>query len=110
MKLPCAKKAVISVPKLKNYLLSESHPVGRLKAKFFHKYGFNKENVALLEKELRAIVENEKVKKLIESNYGIKYIIDGDLHGITKQKVRIRTVWIREFEERLPRFVTAYPL
>jgi hypothetical protein len=39
MKLPNCKQAYIPVPKLDNYLLADSHPTGRLKAKFFKRLG-----------------------------------------------------------------------
>ena len=42
----------ILIHKLTDYLLSESHSVGKSKAKFFRELGFSRENVAILEQEL----------------------------------------------------------
>ncbi|MGH7599609.1 MAG: DUF6883 domain-containing protein [bacterium] len=40
MKLPNREKAYIPPSKLRDYLLSETHVVGRGKAKFFRMFGF----------------------------------------------------------------------
>jgi hypothetical protein len=40
MKLPNAQNAVVDERKVREYLLSPSHPVGRFKAKFFGSIGF----------------------------------------------------------------------
>ncbi len=39
MRIPNANKAVIDSEKLRNYILSPIHPVGRFKATFFKKFG-----------------------------------------------------------------------
>jgi len=43
MKLPNSQKAVVDERKVREYLLSSSHPVGRLKATFFGSIGFHAE-------------------------------------------------------------------
>jgi hypothetical protein len=53
--LPNRKDAFIQPEKLTGYLLSETHSVDKLKAKFFRELGFDEENVAILEKELLKI-------------------------------------------------------
>ena len=45
MKLAYRKKAHIPIEKLTEYILSETHTVGRLKAKFFRAAGFDQSNV-----------------------------------------------------------------
>ncbi|MEO0352503.1 MAG: DUF6883 domain-containing protein [Cyanobacteria bacterium P01_A01_bin.15] len=50
--LPNYAQTYIQPDKLTRYLLSEVHPVGKAKAKFFRGLGFNDGNVALLEKGL----------------------------------------------------------
>jgi hypothetical protein len=49
MKLPNYKDAYIPVEKLRDYLLSESHPEGGPKAAFFELIGYSKERVVELE-------------------------------------------------------------
>jgi len=39
MKLPDREKAYIPLLKIKDYLLSETHPIGKSKAKFFRSCG-----------------------------------------------------------------------
>jgi hypothetical protein len=63
MKLPNREKAHIPPSKLRDYLLSETHVVGRGKAKFFRMFGFDETNADLLEQGLIAIAHNETSKR-----------------------------------------------
>jgi hypothetical protein len=51
LELPNREQAFIQPAKLTEYLLSETHPVGKSKAKFFRYWGFNEETVSFLEQE-----------------------------------------------------------
>lgn len=110
MKLPNCDRAYVSPPKLIEYLLSETHIVGKSKAKYFRSCGFNENNVKLLEEELLAIAHAEPVKDVISSFYGTKYVVEGFLKTPNKTSMKIRTVWVIETKENSPRFVTAYPI
>ncbi len=110
VKLPYRKNASISKKKIKDYLLSQTHPVGKLKAKFFYSIGFSQTNVKKLEKLLRKITLNEDVVDIISSEYGDKYLIEGTIKSTKGKSVRIQTVWIIETGKNRPRFVTAYPV
>lgn len=57
MKLPKGDNALISREKLLKYILSETHSLGRFKAKYFESIGFDRENVDALEKCLRSIAK-----------------------------------------------------
>jgi hypothetical protein len=109
MKLPNRAKAYIAPLKLKDYLLSETHAIGKSKAKFLRNFGFNETNVNLLEQSLIAIARFKEVKEAISSAHGIKYVIEGPLQTPTGSVVQVRTVWIIEVGQADPRFVTAYP-
>jgi len=61
MKLPNREKVHISRRKLTDYLLSETHPIGRWKAKFFRALGFHETNVNLLLEGFRNIAQSEDV-------------------------------------------------
>ena len=61
MKLPNREHAYVPQEKLENYLPSETHVVGRWKAKFFINLGFDESNIALLQKALLIIAQNEEV-------------------------------------------------
>jgi hypothetical protein len=52
MELPNKLQAYISISKITDYLLSESHVVGKSKAKFFRSFGFNETNISQFAKGL----------------------------------------------------------
>ena len=108
MKLPFRKNALIPRNKLTKYLLSETHLLGKFKAKLFRSLGFNETNVDILEESLLSIAQSNDIKEEISFQYGTKYIIDGKIETPNGKIVKIRTVWIIEEGEKKPRFVTAY--
>jgi Domain of unknown function (DUF6883) len=83
MKLLNRENAYIPPPKLIDYLLSETHSVGRSKAKFWRAIGFDETNVEVLEQGLMAIAHAEDVKEIVSSPYGMKYVIEGSLQTPT---------------------------
>jgi hypothetical protein len=107
--LPNRKKAFIELPKLTDYLLSESHAVGKSKAKFFRELGFNQENVAILEQQLLNLAYFQDVTETITTVHGIKYVIVGTINSPSGKIVNILTVWIIDVGHENPRFVTARP-
>lgn len=109
MQLPNRESAYIPLPKLTEYLLSETHAVGRSKAKFFRMHGFTEYNVEMLEEGLLAIARSEPTIEVNPSPYGTKYVIEGSMETPNGAFIRVRTVWIIEAEEDRPRFVTAHP-
>lgn len=110
MKLLNREQAYIPLLKLKDYLLSETHSVGKSKAKLLRMWGFNEMKVDLLKRGLLAIVGSEDVKEMISSPHGVKYIIDGSLQTPVGGFIKMRTVWIIDKDQKRPRFVTAYPV
>ena len=110
MKLPNCEGAYIPASKLYGYLLSETHSVGRWKARFFRALGFDETNVNVLERHLMAIARSEDVQDVVPSAHGTKYVIEGWLQNPTGNPVQIRMVWIIETDQDNPRFVTAYPV
>ena len=110
MRLPNKEKAYIPPNKLTGYLLSETHAVGKSKAKFFRPLGFDETTVEQLEQGLLAIAQTNEVRESIALPHGTKYVIDGLLKTPKGTVVRIRTIWILEAEDENPRFITAYPI
>jgi len=110
MKLPYRAKAFIPEQKLTEYILSETHPVGSSKAKFFRGLGFNETNVDKLEKSLLQIVKKNEVKEVRKSIYGTNYVVEGVMKTPSKKTALITTVWFAQTEENIPSFVTAYPV
>ncbi|MCB0166071.1 MAG: hypothetical protein KDI79_17690 [Anaerolineae bacterium] len=109
MNLPNNQEAYIPPEKLTNYLLSESHAVGKSKAKFFLLLGFEVTKSRTLEEGLLAIAQTEPVIEMETSSHGTKYIIEGIMNTPSGLSTRTRTVWIIETNQVKPRFVTAYP-
>lgn len=110
MKLQNRDHVVISREKLLKYILSETHSLGRFKAKYFESMGFNMRNVDALEKCLRSIAKTQQVKDTISSKYGTKYVLEGAVETPNGKTVKLCTVWIIEKEQTRPRFVTTYPV
>lgn len=106
MKLPYRKNAFVFNKKLKDYLLSDTHPVGKFKSKYFKSLGFTKDKLDELKVVILKIAQTNDVVEVTTSAYGKKYVIDGYING----KTRLRTVWIIEKDSKQPRFVTAYPV
>ena len=110
MKLPKREFAYVPRQKLEGYLLSETHIVGKSKARFFRMFGFDESNIELLEKGLLEIAHKQDVEETISTPYGKKYVISGELLTPIGRSVEIRTVWIIEGRQDIPRFITAFPV
>ena len=108
--LPERDKAYIPEGKVKDYLLSESHVVGKTKAKFFRSLGYTDKNMHLLEEHLLSIAQKEPVKEQKATRFGTKYIVDGNIVSPTNITSPVRTVWIIERGDDRPRLITAYPM
>ena len=110
MELPNKLRAYVSVSKIADYLLSETHAVGKSKAKFFRSFGFDETNISQFEKGLVDVAQTEMVVEITETIYGKKYVVDGQLKAPRGDMIHLRTVWIIETGEDVPRLVTAHPL
>ena len=55
MKLPNADRATVDARKVRGYLLSRTHPIGRFKVAFFARAGFEAGNWADLVSQLREL-------------------------------------------------------
>ena len=109
MGLPNRENAYIPRSKLIEYLLSETYPVGRGKARSFYAAGFDKTNVDILVQGLIAIAQHDEVDEVTSSPHETKYVIDGALESPNGGLLPLRTVWIIDRGQSIPRFVTAYP-
>ena len=109
MELPNKSRAQVPLEKVTDYLLSETHAVGKSKAKYFRSYGFNDEAVGDLVQGLLAIAQNAQVEDSEMSRFGVKYVLDGKLETPNGDMIQVRTIWIIENDTEIPRFVTAYP-
>jgi hypothetical protein len=110
MELPNKSHAYVSIRKISDYLLSETHIVGKSKARFFRSFDFDETNVDQFQQGLIHIAQTELVSEITETIYGKKYVIDGELETPKGNMIHLRTVWIIETGDDIPKLVTAYPL
>ncbi len=110
MVLPHRESAYIPQTKLTGYLLSETHPVGRFKARLFYAVGYDAMNTHLLEQALIDIAREKEVTEIISTPYGTMYVVDGALQTPRGTDLQMRTVWIIAAGESRPQLVTAYPV
>ena len=109
MSLPNFEEAYIPEQKISDYLLSETHAVGKTKARYFRSIGYTEKHADELTEALLMIAKSEKVHREIVSPYGTKYLIDGEIATPLGITARLRTVWVVEPHDKRPRLVTAYP-
>jgi len=109
MQLPGVANAVIEPRKLRDYLLSHVHPVGRTKAVFFEGMGYSRENWHVLASDLRSQAEHAAAREAATTPFGTKYEVRGTVTGPGRKEAEIVSVWIILTDEDFPRFVTAYP-
>jgi len=108
-KLPGAERAIVDGAKVRDYLLSPVHPVGRFKAVFFASVGYTRRDWERLRRELVSIAASEEAMPGQPSGFGQKYEVRGSIVGPTGRRFEVITVWIVLRGESAPRFVTAYP-
>jgi hypothetical protein len=106
--LPNADTAVIAPEKLREYLLSPTHPIGRYKAAFFRLQGYDQDGWEILANDLRSLL-TQSADVLESTEFGTKYAIRGSITGPNGGTFEIVTVWIILTDDETPRFVTAYP-
>lgn len=108
MKIPGAEAAIVDDAKVRDYLLSAEHHVGRAKARFFTQLGFEQRSWKLLQTELVRFAAYE-AEPGAATRFGQKYVVTGTIHGPSGRSAQLVVVWIVLNSEDSPRFVTAYP-
>jgi len=109
VQLPEAENSVIEPRKLRDYLLSPMHPVGRFKAAFFARLGYNQNDWGALAADLRIHVREGEATEVGPSPFGRKFEVRGEITGPSGHRTEIVTVWIILEGEDYPRLITAYP-
>lgn len=109
MQIPNHTQAYVQPNKLTGYLLSETHPIGKAKAKFFRALGFDETTLRALEQALLNLAVTQEVHETTATVHGTKYIIIGAIHTPLGKTVSILTVWIVDTGKDAPRFITARP-
>ena len=109
MKLPNAEHAVVDESKVRDYLLSLEHPVGRFKARVFRAAGYDHQNWWRLQDDLLALAQTMDVTQTTEDQFGRRFIGRGQLAAPAGQPLTIVTVWLIPSRSAAPRLITAYP-
>jgi hypothetical protein len=109
MRLPNAQDAIVTEDKIVGYLLNLSHPDGPSKATFFESRGFRSDDWYMLANALRQLVRETDIVTMMETVHGQKYIVDGAIDTPSGAGAMVRTVWIVDRGNDVPRLVTAYP-
>ena len=109
MLLPNADRSVVEPAKVRDYLLSTSHPVGRFKATFFRSIGYDADGWEVLRDDLLAIARSAQAAAAESSPFGQKFEVRATLTSPLGRTADVVTVWIVRASEDFPRFVTAFP-
>jgi len=109
VKLPHADQAIVDPAKVRDYLLSLEHPVGRFKAAFFGTLGYTRNDWQRLQRDLCELGQSGTADEGQKTTFGQKYEVCGILQGPSGGRADIVTVWIVLNGEETPRFVTAFP-
>jgi hypothetical protein len=107
--LPSADRAVVDASKMIEYLLNAGHPDNGGKARFFGDLGFSVADPMVFAAALRTQAAAGEVTQEIVSEHGMKYVVDGEIEATDGRRRLVRTVWIVDRGQELPRLVTAYP-
>ena len=110
MRLPNASQAVVQREKITDYLLSEAPASGGGKPGFFASFGFSADNWQALASALLSLGSAYEVAQVEETEFGVKYVIEGRLDTPDGRNPRVRTIWQIDWGTDYPRLVSAYPL
>jgi len=81
VKLSAADRAVVEPAKVRGYLLSLQHPIGRAKAHFFQTLGFTQADWSKLQQALRELARSGEAELGEANAFGQKYAVRGILQG-----------------------------
>jgi hypothetical protein len=109
MRLPNAENAIVDEVKVRDYLLSSEHPVGRFKARVFRAAGYQRENWTRLRDDLRILAQTLDVAPTHADEFGQRFIGTGQLPAPNGRPLPVVSVWLIPSEAVAPRLITAYP-
>lgn len=109
MKMPNNEQAAVPDRKITHYLLSETHEIGKHKATFFKRFGFDISDVQAFRNSLIEHSIERDIERQEETGFGDKYELRCDIQTPDKRNPCIITVWIIEKGKEVPTLITAYP-
>ena len=99
--------AIISERKLKEYLLS--YRKRNDKSKWLAIAGYNSANWKRLERDIKSQLLTHEAVFVEENQFGIVYEVTGKLKGPNNKRLNVRSIWMKEYESELTKFITMYP-
>jgi len=99
---------VVPPEKVRDYLLSNTHPIGRYKSAVFRSLGYESRNWEALADDLRILLILD-AEEAGSTEFGTKFAIRGAIRGPSGESGAIVSIWIVLNDEDFARFVTAYP-
>lgn len=109
MKLPNNNLSFVADNKITDYLLSDIHAIGKYKADFFKRFGFDIADIDTFKGSLIQHSIDRDIVKTKGSDLGIKYELKCEIKTPDERNPCIVTVWIVEIGMKEPKLVTAYP-
>lgn len=94
MELPEAEHAVIDSRKLRDYILSRTHPIGLFKAAYFASLGYRPENWRDLEAVPRHAALEGEAETGERAPFGQKYLIRSIFTAPSGRDAVVVSVWI----------------
>jgi len=107
--LPNAQHAVVPDAKVRDYLLSLTHPQGAPKARFLMQFGFTQDRWEVLADALLLHARQTEATPTARSEFGQKYTTHGTLACPDGRIVNVRVAWIVLVGDTVPRVVTVVP-
>jgi hypothetical protein len=98
----------VAEPKITNYLLDLSHPLGASKAAFFRDCGFSHAEWQTMAAALAAHPVLNQIESKTDTPHGSKYVVRCNLATPDGRNPCVVTVWMKEGDTPA-RLVTAYP-
>jgi uncharacterized protein DUF6883 len=109
LKLPAGERAVVDSWKIREYILSPSHPVERIKAAFFAMLGYTQSNWQEFEAAIRRFAIQDEAEERESTPYGQKYEIRSTLEGPSGMRAAMVSIRIIRNGETVPRSITVMP-
>src|SRR5215475_15289188 len=94
MKLPNGENALVEDAKVRDYLLSPDHPIGRFKARVFNAVGYRHEAWQRLRDDLIALAAVVDAELVLTNQHGQRWVGVGQLRGPGRLPLPVVTVWL----------------
>lgn len=109
MKMQNNDQSIVADTKITDYLLSETHEIGKHKANFFKRFGFDISDIDTFRASLIQHSIDRDIEQAKNTPFGNKYELKCEIKTPDERNPCIMTVWIIENGEVLPKLITAYP-